>query len=361
MTASIFGTRFGNAPVSLSILDFAMAGKGYTAREALAGSIELARLADRRGFTRYWVAEHHAMPGVTTSSPPLLLARLVGETERIRLGAGGMMLPNFPPLVIAEQFGLLASLAPGRIDLGIGRAPGADMTTANALRRGQINAEDFPNQVMELIRFLDDDFPDSHAFKKSVYAVPGPRQDRKNGVPRSFERPPVWLLGSSGYSAQLAAHLGWPFAFAAHLADENVELALALYRQNFKPSTVLDRPYAIVSFGVLAADDEHEARRQAWAYSHSMMRMSQRKSFVVPTPEEAEAYPYSSAERDIIEMWNAKIMSGTGEQVVEQLNAWQQRLEADELMVLNLGHSPDAIYRSTELIADAYGMPDFGA
>jgi len=354
MTASIFGTRHGTAPVPLSILDFAMAGKGYTAREALAASIELARLVDRRGFTRYWVAEHHAMPGVTTSSPALVLARLIGETKRIRLGSGGMMLPNFPPLVVAEQFGLLASLAPGRIDLGVGRAPGTDLATAAALRRGQVGAEDFPSQVMELIRLLDGDSP----FKEGVYAVPGPWQNRENDVPRSFERPPVWLLGSSGYSAQLAARLGRPFAFAAHLADENVESALALYRQNFTPSDVLDRPYAIASFGVLAADDEREARRQAWAYSHAMMRMLQRKSFVVPTPEEAETYPYSPSERSIIEMWNAKIMSGTGEQVVMQLNAWQSRVSADELMLLNLGHSPGAIYRSTQLIADAYRMPE---
>ncbi|WP_343039456.1 LLM class flavin-dependent oxidoreductase [Microvirga makkahensis] len=358
MTASIFGTRHGNAPAPVSILDFAMAGKGVTAREALSASIDLARLADRRGFTRYWIAEHHAMPSVTTPSPALLLARLVGETRSIRLGSGGMMLPNFPPLVVAEQFGLLASLAPGRIDLGLGRAPGTDMTTAAALRRGQIGAEDFPNQVTELIGFLDDDFPGGHPYGDGVYAVPGPRQDRENGVPRSFERPPVWLLGSSGYSAQLAAHLGLPFAFAAHLADENVELALILYRQKFRPSAVLDRPYAITSFGVLAADDEREARRQAWAYSHAMMRMSQRRSFVVPTPEEAETYPYSPSEREMIEMWNAKIMSGTGAQVVEQLNAWQRRLGADELMLLNLGHSPAAILRSTEIIADAYGMPE---
>lgn len=357
MRDSIVGVRQGAAPFPISILDFAMAGRGYTAREALAASIELARLVDRRGFTRYWVAEHHSMPGVTTSSPALLLARLVGETKRIRLGAGGMMLPNFPPLVVAEQFGLLASLAPGRIDLGIGRAPGTDMTTAAALRRGQIGAEDFPNQLMELLCFLDDDFPDDHLFRESVYAVPGPRQDQDNGVPRSFERPPVWLLGSSGYSARLAAQLGFPFAFAAHLADENVVMALDHYRRHFKPSAMLDRPYVIASFGVLAADDAHEARRQAWAYSHSMMRMSTRRSFVVPTPEEAETYVYSPTEHQLMEMWNAKIMSGTGEQVVEKLNAWQRRINADELMILNLGHSPEAIYRSTGLIADAYGLP----
>ena len=191
-----------------------------------------------------------------------------------------------------------------------------------------------------------------------MYAVPGPRQDGENGVLRSFERPSVWLLGSSGYSAQLAAHLGLPFAFAAHLADQNVEPALTLYRDRFRPSAVLDRPYAMVSFAVLAADDEREARRQAWADSHAMMRMSQRKTPVIPTPGEAEAYLYSPSEREIIEMWNAKIMSGTGGHVVEGLNAWQRRLGADELMLVNLGHSPAAIHRSTEIIADAYGMPE---
>ncbi|MDR9836750.1 LLM class flavin-dependent oxidoreductase [Herbaspirillum huttiense] len=359
MNDSIFGTRRGTAPVPISILDFAMAGKGVSAREALAGSIELARLVDRRGFTRYWVAEHHSSPGVTTSSPAMLLARLVGETQRIRLGAGGMMLPNFPPLVVAEQFGLLASFAPGRIDLGIGRAPGTDMNTAAALRRGQIGAEDFPAQFKELLHFLDGDFSGGHRYKQAgVYAVPGPTQDQENGIERSFQRPPVWLLGSSDYSARLAAKLGFPFAFAAHLADQNVMYALEAYRENFRPSAVLDRPYVISSFGVMAADDEQEARRQAWAYSHAMMRMTMRRSFVVPTPQEAAEYNYSSVERSAMQMWNDKIMSSTGEQVVEKLNAWQRRVEADELMILNLGHSQQAIYRSTELIADAYDMPN---
>ncbi|WP_334070752.1 LLM class flavin-dependent oxidoreductase [Burkholderia ambifaria] len=358
MNDSIFGKRCGTAPVPISILDFAMAGKGVTASEALAGSIELARLVDRRGFTRYWVAEHHGMPGVTTSSPPMLLARLVGETRRIRLGAGGMMLPNFPPLVVAEQFGLLASFAPGRIDLGIGRAPGTDMTTAAALRRGEVGAEDFPDQFLELLNFLDGDFPDGHQYKdEGVYAVPGPIQDQENGIPRSFARPPVWLLGSSDYSARMAAHHGFPFAFAAHLADQNVVMALDIYRKNFRPSAVLDRPYVIASFGVMAADDEQEARSQAWAYAHAMMRMTTRRSFVVPTPQEAEAYDYSPTEDRVMRMWNAKIMSGSVDEVVDKLATWQKRVNADELMILNLGHSQQAIYRSTELIADAYGMP----
>ncbi|SIR32479.1 luciferase family oxidoreductase, group 1 [Paracoccus thiocyanatus] len=357
MTPEIIATRVGNAPVPISILDFAMAGQGLTARDALAASVDLARLVDRRGFARYWVAEHHSSPGVTTSSPPMLLARLVGETKRIRLGAGGMMLPNFPPLVVAEQFGLLSSMAPGRIDLGIGRAPGTDMATAAALRRGQIGAEDFPNQLMELLAFLDADFPGGSPYGDRVQAVPGPWQDRENGVARAFQRPPVWLLGSSGYSAQLAAHLGFPFAFAAHLADQNLDFALDLYRSKFRPSALLDKPYAIVSSGVMAADDEHEAQRQSWAYSHAMMRMSQGKSFVVPTPENAQTYSYTMQERQIIGMWDAKTMKGTGAQVVEQLNARQKHTGADEMMILNLGHTPSAIHRSTELIADAYAMP----
>lgn len=357
MQDPIVGQPRGRLDFPLSILDFAMAGRGLTAHEALQASIRLAQLADRRGFNRYWVAEHHSMPGVTTSSPALLLARLIGETEQIRLGAGGMMLPNFPPLVVAEQFGLLSALAPGRIDLGIGRAPGTDTNTAQALRRGQLGAEDFPAQLAELLAFLDDRFPDNHPFKRDVYAVPGPRQDQENGVPRSFARPPVWLLGSSDYSARLAGQLGFPFAFAAHLADQNVEMALAAYRRHFRPSSVLDAPYVMASFGVMAADDEHEARRQAWAYSHAMMRMSTQRSFVVPTADETESYPYSATERQITDMWNAKTLSGTGEQVAARLRDRQRELQADELMILNLGHAPQAIYRSSELIADALGLP----
>ena len=358
MNQVIFGTRRGGAPLPLSVLDFAMAGKGVTAHEALSGSIRLARLADKRGFSRYWLAEHHAMPGVTTPSPPLLLARLIGETTHIRLGSGGMMLPNFPPLVVAEQFGLLASLAPGRIDLGEGRAPGTDMATASALRRGDVGEDSFPKQLDELMHFLKGDFPKGHPWQRAaVYAVPGPLQDKENAVQGAYQRPPVWLLGSSDYSARLAAQMGYPFAFAAHLADQNVMMATKIYRQNFRPSAHLDRPYVIASFGVMAAEDEHEARRQAWAYSHAMMRMNTGRSFIIPTPQEAENYACSSGELQLIKMWNAKIMSGTGNQVVDQLTVWQQRIHADEIMLLNLGHSQEAIYRSTELIADAYDMP----
>ena len=357
MKSQIIGQCYGAATTPLSILDFVMAGKGYSAHQALAASIELAKLVDRRGFNRYWVAEHHSLPGVTTSSPALMLARLIGETQRIRLGAGGMMLPNFPPLVVAEQFGLLTALAPERIDLGIGRAPGTDMETAAALRRGQLSKEDFPSQFKELLDFLDDSFSKKTSYSENVYAVPGPRQDQENGIARSFEHPPIWLLGSSNYSARLAAERGFPFAFAAHLADENLEMAVEVYREKFRPSKALAQPYVIASFGVMAADDPIGAKRQAWSYAHAMMRMVTRRSFVVPTPDEAEQYDYTSTELRLMHMWDRKIMKGTGEQVIEQLNQWQQRIHADELMVINLGHTPEAIYRSTELIADAYGLP----
>jgi luciferase family oxidoreductase group 1 len=355
---AIRGTRQGNAPVPLSILDIVATGRGYSAMEALDASLKLAHLVDRRGFTRYWVAEHHAMPGVATSSPPILLSRLIGETNRIRLGSGGMMLPNFPPLVIAEQFGLLEALAPGRIDLGLGRAPGTDGYTATALRRGTVGAEDFPEQLEELLHFLNDDFPKGHPFKDKIYAVPGPGQDRENGVSRSFQQPAVWLLGSSGYSARLAGQMGLPFAFAAQLAPENLLMAFDIYRKNFKPSDVLEKPYAMVCFGVFAAEKEDEAYRQSRSFAHSMMRMMYRKSYLLPSPEEVEAYPYNEFELDTINSWNDKVLYGTPEQVVEKLNHYQEISKADELMIVNLGHSPTAIYRSAELIADAYGMPD---
>lgn len=358
MTHSIIGSPRGSAPFPISILDFAMAGRGYNAAQALAASIELARLVDRRGFNRYWVAEHHSMPGVTTSSPAMLLARLVGETQQIRLGAGGMMLPNFPPLVVAEQFGLLAAMAPDRVDLGIGRAPGTDSQTAAALRRGKIGTEDFPAQLKELLAFLDDDFAQGHPYKADVYAVPGPRQNRENGVVQPYERPPLWLLGSSDYSAFLAAKRGLPFAFAAHLADQNVEIALEVYRKSFRPSTVLKEPYVIASFGVMASDDPEVAKREAWAYSHAMMRMSSLRSFVVPTAKEAADYHYSPTESSLMDMWNRKILHGTSDEVVAKIMVWQQKISANEIMVLNLGHSHEAIYRSAELIADGFGLPE---
>ncbi|UFH34673.1 LLM class flavin-dependent oxidoreductase [Flavobacterium acetivorans] len=350
----------GNAPVPLSILDVATTGKGYSAAEAVATSIALAKFADQRGFARYWVAEHHGMPAVSTSSPAMLLSRLIGETKNIRLGSDGMMLPNFPPLVVAEQFGMLQAMASGRIDLGIGRAPGTNGLTASALRGNHLGAEDFPDLLTELLHFLKDDFPDGHPFKNRVFAVPGPGQDRENGIARSFDSPSVWLLGSSGYSAQLAGKLGLPFAFAAQLAPENMLFAFDLYKKNFKKSKVLDKPHTIACFSVFAADTVEEAKIQTHAFAHSMLRMMKGQTYVIPSPEELKDYSYDHSEKFVLESWHEKMIYGTADQVVSRLNEYQKISGADELMIANLGHSPEGILHSAKLIADAYNMPTLG-
>ncbi|WP_241739199.1 LLM class flavin-dependent oxidoreductase [Pontibacter beigongshangensis] len=353
-------TKTGNAPVPVSLLDFAVTGQGYSAVESIQNSIELAKFADRRGFARYWVAEHHSMPAIAVTSPAVMLSSLIGETKHIRLGAGGMMLPNFPPLVVAEQFGMLAAMAPGRIDLGIGRAPGTDGYTATALRRGHsFGAENYLEQLQELLQFLDDDFTEDDPYKDKVWAVPGPGQDRQNGIGRSFARPSVWLLGSSGYSAQLAGKMGLPFAFAAQLAPENLLMAFDLYRKNFNPSEVLEKPHTLACFAVYAAESEEAALLQTESFAHSMMRMMQGLSYVMPSPEDLARYAYTAQEKIIMESWRNKMFSGTGETVVRSLNEVQKRSGPDELMIVNLGHSPKGILRSAELIADAYQMPVF--
>ncbi|MFF8693512.1 LLM class flavin-dependent oxidoreductase [Streptomyces sp. NPDC015144] len=355
----IHGTAEGTAPVPLSVLDLVTVGKGRTATQALRTGVELARLAERRGFHRYWVAEHHSMPGVASSSPAVILAHLAAHTERIRLGSGGVMLPNHAPLVIAEQFGTLEAMAPGRVDLGLGRAPGTDGATAAALRRSdRLNegADDFPQQLVELTRFLDDDFPDGHPYAR-IHAVPGPVQATSDGGVQSPGRPPLWLLGSSGFSARLAGMLGLPFAFAHHFSAQNTIPALDLYRESFRPSAVLDAPYALIGVAALAADDEREARRQVLSGALSMVRLRTGRPGLVPTPEEAEAYDYTPMEREFVDGWLTNIVHGTADQVRTGLDDLAKRTGADELMITANAHGGEARLRSYELIADAYGLP----
>ncbi|MEU3192072.1 LLM class flavin-dependent oxidoreductase [Streptomyces sp. NPDC006992] len=358
-TTGIRGEARGEAPVPLSVLDLVNVGEGYTAREALATSTRMAALADARGFTRYWVAEHHSMPGVASSSPAVILAHLASHTRRVRLGSGGVMLPNHAPLVIAEQFGTLEALAPGRIDLGLGRAPGTDGATAAALRRTEKlreGADDFPQQLAELVRFLDDDFPDGHRYAR-IHAVPGPVQTRGTGADGAAHRPPVWLLGSSGFSARLAGQLGLPFAFAHHFSAANTLPALELYRETFRPSAVLAEPYALIGAAALAAEDEKEARRQVLTGALSMVRLRTGRPGLIPTPEEAEAYPFSPVERDFVESWLGNVTYGTPDAVRAGLDALVERTGADELMLTANAHTPEARARSLELIADAYRLP----
>jgi len=354
----IRGSARGAAPVPLSVLDLATVGSGQTAAQALHTSATLAALAEERGFHRFWVAEHHSMPGVASSSPAVILANLAARTATIRLGSGGVMLPNHAPLVIAEQFGTLEALAPGRIDLGLGRAPGTDGATAAALRRdGGVREtdEDFPRQLGELIRFLDDGFPADHPYQR-IHAVPGPIQATAPGGVQSPHRPPIWLLGSSGFSAQLAGMLGLPFSFAHHFSAQHTVPALELYRQTFRPSEVLDRPYALIGVQALAADDEQQARRQVLTGALAMIRLRTGRPGLVPTPEEAAAYPFSESERQFVDSWLANVEYGTAQTVRAGLDALVQRTGADELMITSNAHSPDARLRSLELIADSYAM-----
>lgn len=356
----IRGKAEGTAAVALSVLDLVTVGQGRTATQALRTSVDIAQLAERRGFHRYWVAEHHSMPGVASSSPAVILAHLAAHTERIRLGSGGVMLPNHAPLVIAEQFGTLEAMAPGRIDLGLGRAPGTDGATAAALRRtDRLNegADDFPQQLAELTRFLDDDFPDGHPYAR-IHAVPGPVQATSDGGVQSAKP-----ARRSGCSDPPASAPGWPVCSACPSPSPTTSPprtrspALDLYRESFRPSAVLDAPYALIGVSALAADDEREARRQVLSGALSMVRLRTGRPGLVPTPEEAEAYAFSPMEREFVDSWLANIVHGTADEVRTGLDGLAKRTGADELMITANAHGGEARLRSYELIADAYGLP----
>ncbi|MEZ0073067.1 LLM class flavin-dependent oxidoreductase [Planotetraspora sp. GP83] len=343
---NIRGVPHGSAEVPLSILELATVGEGGSPAGSLRDATELARRAEEWGYHRIWVAEHHGMPGVASSSPAVIIAHLAAATSSIRLGSGGVMLPNHAPLVIAEQFGTLHALHPGRIDLGLGRAPGTDMATANALRRSaQVEPDEFPQQVAELTAFLDNAFPPGHPYAK-ILAVPG-----------GSSRPPIWLLGSSGFSAQLAGLLGLPFAFAHHFSAANTEPALDLYRSVFRPSEVLAAPYAMIGVAAIAADTEEEALRQAMPGALSWLRMRFGRPGPVPTPEEAQAYPYTPAEAEFVRDRLSTVVYGDADGVRAGLEALRERTGADELMITTMVHGGAARLRSYELIAKAYGMP----
>ncbi|WP_285778338.1 LLM class flavin-dependent oxidoreductase [Microtetraspora sp. NBRC 13810] len=345
MSDQIRGIARGDAEVPLSVLDLATVSAGGTAGEALATSTELARRAEAWGYHRFWVAEHHGMPSVASSSPAVLIAHLAASTRTIRVGSGGVMLPNHAPLIIAEQFGTLQALHPGRIDLGLGRAPGTDPATAQALRRG--DADRFPQEVADLTAFLDDAFPAGHSYAR-IKAIP---RDPSG-------RPPIWLLGSSGFSAQLAGILGLPFAFAHHFSAANTEPALELYRTNFRPSEVLDRPYALIGVGAIAADTEREAHRLALTSGLSMLRLRRGTPGPVPTPEEAESFPYSEVEREFLDAWLSNMIQGDGEGVRTGLAELRARTGADELMITTGVYGGANRLRSFELIAQAHKMTE---
>ncbi len=335
----------GGLGVPLSVLDLCPVPTGGSTGEALSRSVDLARHAERWGFTRYWVAEHHNMPGIASSAPAVLAGRLASATSAIRVGSGGVMLPNHAPLTVAEQFGMLEAMYPGRIDLGIGRAPGTDRATAAALRRstGGLPAPDFARQLAEL----------------RAYFVGRPAQDWSAGqiraIPAEGNEPAVWLLGSTGYSAEMAGLLGLPFAFAYHFSVANARPALALYRRTFRPSAGLAEPYCLISVSVLCAQDAEAAHWLHGSSRLSMLRLRAGRPSTLPSPEEAAERPYSAAEQTVIAEATGSDVVGDPATVVGLLDRLVASTGADELMVTTSSFSHGDRLASYELLARAIG------
>ncbi len=330
-------------PVPLSVLDLAPVGADASTTAALHDSVALARAADELGYARYWVAEHHGMPGIASSAPAVLVAALAARTSRIRVGSGGVMLPNHPPLVVAEQFGTLASLHPGRIDLGLGRAPGTDRLTAAALRRSTdpLSAEDFPQQLGELMGFLTDRYA-----AEGLCAVPLP------------DTPPrIWLLGSSGYSAQVAGMLGLPFAFAHHFSGENTVPALELYRRGFRPSEALAQPYAMIAVQVVVGDTDADAEELARPAALSFLRLRQGRPGRLPTPRQTAEHPWTEPERAFVAARSADQAVGSPETVTTRLTELLQRTGADELMVTTQAYAVADRIRTLRAVRELVAEP----
>jgi luciferase family oxidoreductase group 1 len=331
-------TVMPDAPYPLSILDLAIIERGAGARDALEGSVALAQRAEARGYRRVWYAEHHNMAAIASSATSVLIAHVAAHTRTIRLGAGGVMLPNHSPLVIAEQFGTLASLHPGRIDLGLGRAPGSDQNTMRALRRGGLSAERFPQDVLELQGYLT-----GPTLIDGVEATPG----KGTNVP-------LYVLGSSAFGAQLAAALGLPYAFASHFAPYSLEEAVAIYRREFCPSAQLAEPYVIAGVNVIAADTEPDAQHKLAA-----VRRARAARFIardrVLTDDESDAILASPQGAQLAAMMQYTAV-GRPHVVKEYLDAFAVHAGADELMVAHAGPTVADRLHSLDLLADAAGL-----
>ena len=328
--------------IALSVLDLATVATGSTPAKALGETTDMAREVERLGYRRLWVAEHHAMAAIASSAPAVLIAHQANATSTLRIGSGGVMLPNHSPLVVAEQFGTLEALHPGRIDLGLGRAPGTDPHTARALRRdGDLRADTFPDDVVELISYLlPHEGPSVHPF-----ATPG-----------SGYLPEVWLLGSSTFSAQLAAMLGLPFSFAYHFAPAQLDQALDIYRSTFKPSILLGQPKVMVAVSVLCAPTLDEARWLSGSTALSVLQRRSGKMGLLPSPQEAQDYPFSTSELAIVDEALASHVIGDPSTVRKGLMELQQRTGADELMLSTRTHSYEVRVRSFTLVAESWEL-----
>ena len=332
--------------MKLSVLDQSTAAEGATQDVAIRETLALARHCEALGYHRYWLSEHHASDSIVGTAPEVLMAAIAATTTRIRVGSAGVMLPHYSSLKVAEQFRVLEAIAPGRIDLGVGRAPGSDRRTALALNPYSNAAEDFPRQVQELCAWVaGEPLPDGHPFAAITANPTGPTT------------PEVWILGSSDYGAQLAAHFGLPYAFAYFFSEgRGTEEALALYRRNYRPSPRHPRPQATICVWALAADSEAEARRLL--QTREFWRVGFEKGLRQPlvTPEFAASYPYTADERAVIEALRRKAIVGTSEAVAVRLHELARQFELEEMVVVTWTHDPAARRRSYELVAQACGI-----
>ncbi|RPJ63940.1 MAG: LLM class flavin-dependent oxidoreductase [Acidobacteria bacterium] len=323
--------------VPLSVLDLAPIVEGGDAAQALHRSLELAQHAERLGYHRFWLAEHHGMPGIASAATAVVIGHVAAGTSTIRVGAGGIMLPNHAPLLIAEQFGTLASLFPGRIDLGLGRAPGSDQLTVRALRRSPHAAETFPEDVVELMDYFRRPHPGQF-----VRAVPGAGLDV-----------PIWILGSSLFGAQFAAELGLPYAFASHFAPTALFEALELYRARFKPSDRLERPHVMLGVNVFAAEGDDEARRLFTSLQQAFVNLRRGHPGRLPPPDEGFVERLTPGDRHLLDQMLSFSAVGSPETVRRGLEAIVARTSADELMLTSQIYDHDARLRSYELAAEA--------
>jgi luciferase family oxidoreductase group 1 len=332
----------------VGILDQSPVRSGGTATDAVHETLELARAADRWGYSRYWLAEHHSTPGLAGASPEVLIAQVAAVTGRIRVGSGGVMLPHYSALKVAEQFRMLETLHPGRIDLGIGRAPGSDQRTARILRHGvgALGIDHYPQQIQDVVAFLHDDLSASHPWR-GVHAMPsGPSV------------PEVWLLGSSDESARLAAQLGQAFCFAHFINEHGGAEVTRAYRARFCASSDFRGPRSSVAVFAVCAETEEEARRLARSRDLFIVRLYTGRPGPYPSVEEAERYPYTAQETAIAQHASRRSVVGTPEQMRERLLAMAAEYQADELIVVTITHDFKARMRSYELLAEAFDLPD---
>ena len=329
----------------LSVLDLSPVPTGTRPSEALHETLELARSAEAAGYHRYWLAEHHNIPSVVSTSPEVMIAAVAAATSSIRVGSGGIMLPNHSPLKVAETFRVLGGLYPGRIDLGIGRAPGTDQRTALALRRSReaLAADDFLDQYTEL-RAYAEGFPAGHPF--------APISAQPDDVPL----PPVWVLGSSAYGGQAAAALGTGFAYAGHFGNLDPAGVIGSYRELFQPSPEQSKPHAILALAAIVAETEERAQQLALANQLSMLRLRSGRPGPLPSPEEAAAYPWSDGERAAVEEWAGLVSVGTPDQVAADLARRATSAGADELIITTNIHDPAERRHSYDLLATAWGL-----